>query len=309
MARRNNTLRVSFLKKLLIALLAICLSGCGNLSQNNNKNVVVVSIPPYAYFVNQIAGDLVHVVTAVPPGQNPHLFEPSPKQMTEMEKAQVWIGVGGESFEYHTLNALLHQNPQLYWLNLSSKVHLLAFDEGACFHDNKSVHKHPSDEDKNLHIWMGPTITQTQVIAITQILITTYPEHEQDFIKGEKALLQKLTNLDSYIKKTLAPYKHTGIIVSHPAFGYFCHEYDLIQIAVECEGKAPQIKRLMDIVDQAKELKVKCAINMPEFNNQGLTLIAEKMNLTPHSFDPLVYDYVSNMSQLADLIAKANQGY
>ncbi len=297
------------MKTLFLVLLAFCISGCENLNQNNNKHVVVVSIPPYADFVNQIAGDYIHVVTAVAPGQNPHLFEPSPKQMTEMEQAQVWIGVGGESFEYHTLNALLHQNPQLHWINLSSKVHLRTFEEGAYSHDEKALHKHPSAEDKDPHIWMSPTLTQAQVTAITQVLITAYPEHKQAFIKGRQALLQKLTDLDTYIKKTLKPHKHTGIIVSHPALGYFCHEYDLIQIAVESEGKAPQIKRLTDIVTQAKELKVKCAIKMPEFNNQGLTLIAEKMHLTPHNFDPLAYDYVSNMRQLADLISEANQGH
>jgi zinc transport system substrate-binding protein len=32
------------------------------------------------------------------------------------------------------------------------------------------------------------------------------------------------------------------VLVSHPAFGYFCKDYDLEQISIEVEGKEPRPK-------------------------------------------------------------------
>ncbi len=239
------------------------------------------------------------MITAAPPGTNPHLFEPSPRQMAKMQHAKLWIGVGEEAFEQHTLKALLAYNPQLNWINLSPKLPHL---ESQCC---EKSHSHSS---KDPHIWMSPKLAKLQVQLITEKLLETFPEYKKDFLANSKILQTKLQTLITHITKKLAPYKHTGIIVSHPAIGYFCKDYHLVQISVESEGKAPQIKRLMDILEKAKELHVKCALTMPEFNNQGVTLISEKLQIKPQLFDPLAQDYFHNMNYLTDIIVESNQG-
>jgi zinc transport system substrate-binding protein len=62
------------------------------------KPLVVVSILPQAWFVDQVAGDRVRLVVLAGPGQNPHSYEPSPRQMNELAEAKVWI-LSGSEFE------------------------------------------------------------------------------------------------------------------------------------------------------------------------------------------------------------------
>ena len=54
------------------------------------KPLVAVSVLPQAYFVQRLAGDRMKVITLVGPGQNPHSYEPTPRQMAQLAKAKLW---------------------------------------------------------------------------------------------------------------------------------------------------------------------------------------------------------------------------
>src|SRR5579872_6172720 len=78
-------------------------TGCSSSSDKNADVVkptptILTSIPPYAYFIQKIAGETVTVQTLVPAGANPHLFEPTPKQVEEAHQALLWLQIG-EAFE------------------------------------------------------------------------------------------------------------------------------------------------------------------------------------------------------------------
>ncbi|MBD3367508.1 MAG: ABC transporter substrate-binding protein [Candidatus Eisenbacteria bacterium] len=53
-----------------------------------------VTIPPQAYFVEHVGGDHVHVDVLVGPGQSPHAFEPTPKQMARLVESDVYFTIG-----------------------------------------------------------------------------------------------------------------------------------------------------------------------------------------------------------------------
>jgi zinc transport system substrate-binding protein len=55
---------------------------------------VFVSIPPQRYFVKRVGGDLVDVSVLVPPGQSPHTYELTPKQMVRLSEAHVFFRIG-----------------------------------------------------------------------------------------------------------------------------------------------------------------------------------------------------------------------
>ncbi len=55
---------------------------------------VFAGIPPAAYLVERIGGDRVHVEVLIQPGQDPHTFEPAPKQIQALGKAKVIFKTG-----------------------------------------------------------------------------------------------------------------------------------------------------------------------------------------------------------------------
>lgn len=54
----------------------------------------IVSVAPLGTFVERIGGDLVQVQPMVRPGQNPHAYEPSPRQVATLARADLYVRVG-----------------------------------------------------------------------------------------------------------------------------------------------------------------------------------------------------------------------
>ena len=52
-------------------------------NEDPGGRIITVSIPPFKYFVEEIAGDNFNVNVMVPAGANPHIYEPYPEQINQ----------------------------------------------------------------------------------------------------------------------------------------------------------------------------------------------------------------------------------
>ena len=79
---------MKYFKRICIFIILIFALALGCSCSNNvqisttisDKPVVTVSIPPQSTFVEKVCGDLVDVITMIPPGGNPANYEPTPMQ-------------------------------------------------------------------------------------------------------------------------------------------------------------------------------------------------------------------------------------
>ena len=53
----------------------------------HRDRIITVSIAPFKYFVEEIAGDDFKVNVMVPAGANPHIYEPFPEQISKLRKS------------------------------------------------------------------------------------------------------------------------------------------------------------------------------------------------------------------------------
>ena len=111
------------------------------------------------------------------------------------------------------------------------------------------------------------------------------------------------SDLDKTIAKKLAPHTGKSILLSHPAFGYFCRDYKLKQVSVEHEGKDPLPKHVSSILESAQTSPIQTVFTQAQYNNKGAKLIAEKLNLTPYEIDPYSANYLNNLLLVAEYIA------
>ncbi len=79
-------------------------------ARSEDKLSVFVSIVPQRYFVRQIGKELVDVQAMVPPGADPHTYEPKPRQMVSLATAKLYFAIGIE-FEAARLKKILSTNP------------------------------------------------------------------------------------------------------------------------------------------------------------------------------------------------------
>src|SRR5215471_12705318 len=82
----------------LLILLTI-ISGCSqrHTSPNNAATpLVAVSIVPQEWFVSRIGAGRAQTLVLAGPGQNPHNYEPTPRQVSGLARAGAWVLSGAE---------------------------------------------------------------------------------------------------------------------------------------------------------------------------------------------------------------------
>jgi zinc transport system substrate-binding protein len=271
---------------------------CQGKTSKRAKPQVLVSIPPYLYFVNKIAGDNVEAICLTPEGANPHVYEPTAKQTQNIHQAKIWVRVG-EGFEKKIEKCLTYHNPDLQILNLTENETLIdSEDKCSCPHHHESL---------DLHIWMSPLKAQKQAQRIADALIQAFPEHEEIFSSRLSTFIQELDNTHNIIKEKLKPFAHQAILVSHPSFGYFCKDYDLEQISIEVEGKDPRPKDVSRIVEKAQSTPVRLVIIQDQHNNKGAQTIAELLQLRTATIDPYTSKYDQMLLNVASSIENSHE--
>ncbi len=285
-----------FQKIILFCLLLLSVS-CGKkpLSPAAQKPLLLVSIAPYRFLAEQIAGPEFEVKAVVPAAANPHAFEPTANQVQEMGRGLVWFRIG-EPFEGKIVKILKGKNPGLAVCDLRDGIELIEEGHGLeC--------KHCSMDHLDRHIWLNPKLAGKQAAAIGRSLGELFPEKRDLFEKNLGKLLVDLESLDLEIQEILRPVENRLILVSHPAFGYFCKEYDIVQVSVEYEGREPRPHHLEEILKRAVSQSMEVALALPQYNNKGAQLIAEKIHVPVHLIDPYSAEYFETMRKLAHLIA------
>lgn len=120
-------------KRLLSFLLVLCMvlfAGCSNYTKKSSgKPVIYTSFFPVHDLVKMIAGDTVEVRTFMPVDKEPHLWEPSAKDMKKLADADLLV-VNGANME-HWVDKVHENLPNLDILKLSDSVELITYKGAA----------------------------------------------------------------------------------------------------------------------------------------------------------------------------------
>lgn len=120
-------------KRFLSFLLALCMvlfAGCSNhTKKSSGKPVIYTSFFPVHDLVKMIAGDTVEVRTFMPVDKEPHLWEPSAKDMKKLADADLLV-VNGANME-HWVDKVHENLPNLDILKLSDSVKLITYKGAA----------------------------------------------------------------------------------------------------------------------------------------------------------------------------------
>lgn len=120
------------MKKIILSVFSIFIfvfgfSSCGKNTNENEarKPIVYASFYPIYDLVSQVAGDSVEVKAFMPVNVDPHLWEPTAKDMKELSKADV-LFVNGANME-QWVDKVKENLPDLKVVLLSDKVDLISY--------------------------------------------------------------------------------------------------------------------------------------------------------------------------------------
>jgi len=294
-----------FTRILILLTLLLPLASCEKKqTQKKEKPSVLVSIPPYAYFVDKIAQGTVEIETLIPAGANPHIYEATPREVQRHQNADLWVYLG-ENFDKRALQFFRDSKAQVRIVDVAHGIDLLSYcEEDGVVTEHHHCHHHSHDEGHDLHIWLSPVLAKQQATRISEALIALLPEKKEMFTTNLQNFLDELDALNEQIATMLLPMKGSAILVSHPAFAYFCRDYQLIQLSIEMEGKDPLPQHITEILAKAKSYHVQSVLTEPQYSNKGAELIAQSLGLPTHMVDPYAENYLENLHKIAEVIAQ-----
>ncbi|NCC27456.1 MAG: ABC transporter substrate-binding protein [Gammaproteobacteria bacterium] len=286
------------LRRLFFILLVIpCLA------RAEDPLTVFVTVAPQETFVSRIGGEHVRVTALVRPGQDPHAFEPTARQIAALADADLYIRIG-VGFEDAWMPRLLAANPRMRVLDARDGLEVRRNDKGHGHHDHGHDHAHDHG-DFDPHVWTSPARVKIMGARIRDALADLAPEHAADFAANDARFAADLDALDTEIRARLAGVENRRFMVYHPAWGYFAEDYELEQVAIERDGKEPGARALAAMIEQARREGIRVIFVQPQINPASAEQVARSIGGQVAVIDPLSGDYFENLRQVAELIAGA----
>lgn len=203
------------------------LAGCnGNVNQQNDvaneKLTIVASFYTIYEFTEQIVQDKADVKLLVPAQISPHHWEPAPKDLKNVQQADLFI-YSSEHFETWIDNIEKSmQNHDIQFVKASEGIELLEGD--------KTDHHH--DHQFDPHVWLSPVYAKRLVNNIADAIIKTDPDNAEFYEKNRETYLEQLEQLHHEYQTALKQANNRTIVTEHAAFGYLAHEYGLEEIPI-----------------------------------------------------------------------------
>jgi zinc transport system substrate-binding protein len=263
---------------------------------------VSVSIPPQKWLSDRIGGEGVITTVLVARGQDPHTFEPTPRQIAAISRSKIYFTIGME-FEQQITQKLDAAVAGLTMIDTTASISRRAIGE----HGRKSETDHGGhhNDGPDPHVWLSPPNLIKMAEIMATAMSTADPDHAADYRKNLHQTVATLEQLHHELSLELAPFKGASFYVFHPSFGYFAREYGLRQEAVEISGKSPTPKQLSALIAKAREDRGRIIFAQPQFDSRSAAAVARAIDGVVEPLDPLAEDVAANLRTMAARITKA----
>jgi len=279
------------MNRILLIVLVVILTACGDTKKEASGPVIAVSIIPQEYLVKSIVDTLVDVHVMVPPGASPATWEATPSEMQSLSDALVYYRIGHIGFEKAWISDIEDINPGLRVVDLSMSLELRSMEY------QHGDHKHSGVDP---HTWMSPANMEIMARKIFEDMLILFPEHKDMLRKNYSELLGEIKQSDRYADKMLAEYSGKSFLIFHPSLGYFADAYGLNQMSIEFEGKEPSPSHMKAVIDQAKQAGINIIFVQKEFDVRNAEIIADEIGARIVMVDPLSPLWPKSMKQLVN---------
>ncbi|MFB3226865.1 metal ABC transporter solute-binding protein, Zn/Mn family [Exiguobacterium sp. PHA03] len=259
------------------SILAACGSNTDSSTSDDKKTEIYTSTFATAAIAREIGGNQVNVKMIVPPGADPHSYEPTSKQLTEIAKGDLFLLTGTTLEPYSKKIQESLKGTDVRFVETSKDVTLLESDatlhaheeEGhtedehaheEAGHDDHATDEHAHEEEEHdhgkydPHVWLDPVNAKAMARSITVALSKEVPKDKATFEKNLKAFDQQADALDKEFKQAVADGSKKELLVTHAAYGYLAERYGFTQLPIAgiSPSDEPSQKQLAALVKEAR---------------------------------------------------------
>lgn len=279
---------------ILSILLGFSLNGCNVI---DDSSTIYVSFYPLYDFAKRIVGDKFEVKNLTPVSQEPHDYEPTPKEVGGLVDSPIFLyhGLGLDSWVDS-----LPDNIEKKSYKVSSGIETISLNG-------------ISDP----HTWLSIPNAVKEMDNIYKV-IANYDSANAEYYKDNYNKAKKeFEELDKEYRDAINELSSKYLAVSHAAFGYLCEEYGLNQIYLSgLEPDAlPSAKDKERIMETLKQYNVKTIFYEELSSDELAKNIASTLGIQVDTLNPLEgltseelakgYDYLSVMKDNLTKIKEA----
>ena len=312
---------------LWLVFIAIAAVSCGPRSPRGAQGrVVTVTIPPFAWFVEQIGGDDFTVNVLLPPGADHHIWEPLPAQISSLSGSEAFIMNGQLGFEHAWMDRFRQVNPDMKVLDLSRHIKLLGprhpsgigvsappgaepQSEGLRSEGLRSEgagHEEGDHEDHghahggpDPHYWMSPSAAFIMARDVHDFLVGLNPASSEKYDSNLYAINREISEVDSLVRVALGPGPHPTVMIYHPALAYMGRDYGFEQVSFEDEGKSPSPARMKQLIDLARENEIKIIFIQAEYDVRNAESLSRETGARLVVINPMNSDWPEAVMEIA----------
>lgn len=224
------------------------------------RPVAAATIAPLASLTAQVAGGGWDVLTVVPPGVSPHVFEPGPRDVKRLAKARLVVTVGaGYDAWAARLVAACAARAVVHDAGASVGIRAEAGADGE--------HDHDGEIGRDPHWYLSPRRAATALAPLAEAFARLDPAGAEGYRERAKVAVRSLEALDAEIAVMLAPLRGRSVVSTHNSWTYFLADYGLVNGgSVEpVPGREPTPRQLRDLVDLVREKQIPALFTEPQF--------------------------------------------
>lgn len=242
---------------------------------------IVVSDPPLADLVSQVAGDAVEVISVVPMGADGHTYEPVPSDARTLAEADIYFENGLGLNEVVTSFARANYPAATPHYSLSDVIpdsEILTTDTA----DQIAAHGHA--HNYNAHFWPDPNYAILYVQRITEILSALDGEDAAGYQERAAAYITLLEEMDAGFRTALAtiPDDSRKLVVYHDSWSYYGRRYGIPVIGAiqPTDFSEPSAAEVRSTIEQVREAGVPAFFGSEVFPSSVLEAIEAESGAT-----------------------------
>jgi zinc transport system substrate-binding protein len=244
--------------------------------QTTQKLTSITTLFPLYEFSRAVGKERVQVNLLLPPGAEPHTWEPKPSDIAKISKADffIFIGLDMEPWVGSILKTVKGSNLKV--VEVSKGFHNLVESDHESHGKTPPTHGKPEKMDP--HIWLDFSLDMKIVDTIVAAFAERDPSSASFFRANGDDYKSKLDVLDRQYRASLLKCRHRQIILGgHSAFAYLARRYGLEQIALYglSPNAEPTSKKLTELIQLSKKNGVK-VIYFEELLNPKLARVMAK---------------------------------
>ena len=231
-------------------LVLLLLAACSSRPAGTPSQLRVLAAETFlADMAQNVAGDRLQVESLLPPGVDPHEFQPAPQDAIKIAQSRVLI-VNGLSYET--------------WLQKSLQ------DAGDAPLVITATQGLPAASGGDPHLWMDPANAIRYVENIRDGLMQADPAGKETYAANAAAYIARLRDLDASIRSLVAqvPPERRLLVTDHDDLGPFARAYGFTVLGAvipsvtdEASPSAQQMAALIDAVKQAHAPAIFVGVN------------------------------------------------